>query len=497
MEHSELEETVPVTKSVLARSLSAGYWSALDIVLQKVLIFGSFFITARILTPQDFGTISLAAIFPNLLDSLTAIAFDSAITQKKEGEEKQFLDVAWTFNLLRTILVFVIVFFSSYLFADFFHTPEARTLFQLSALPIVFQGLTNIGQVYFFRRLEFKKVFLRDMANYVTAAIVSVSMALILHSYWALFIGSSAGIFMAGVATYVLNEHRPRLDFKFKKLKPLLTYSEWVFGQALVTRLAQTLEDTLVGRFTNAASVGNYSKAKSLAYAPTSPLSNIISKIGFSALVATGGSIAHIREGFYKSFDLAVSVAFPFVAIIAVGGEQLVLMVLGTAWVGIIPLLKTLVVVSALNTCVLSLSGMTFNALNKPEYYFRLNMISLVSAIVFLPILVMTKGIAGAALSLLIGAVLINGYALILLDKTISPTWKRVSETVSVTLVATLSPLIFTIPLMKYWVDSAVGFFAACALYGTVYALIIILAGQMKKGPYQTLLLIARSLVRK
>ncbi len=491
------KKEVREVEGILNRSLTAGYWSSLDILMQKVLIFGAFFITARILTPQDFGTIALAAVFPNLLDSLTAIAFDTALTQKKEGEEKSLLNVVWTFNLLRTLLVFVIVFFGSYLFADFFHVSDAVLLFQLSALPIVFQGLTNIGQIYFFKRLEFKKVFLRDMANYGTAAVVSVTLALTLHTYWALFIGTASGIFMAGIATYLLNSHRPKLDLGFSKLKPLLTYSEWVFGQALTMRIAQTLEDTLVGRFTDTASVGNFSKAKSLAYAPTSPLSNIISKIGFSALVATGGSIAHVREGFYKSFDLAISVAIPFIVIIWIGGTNLVLFVLGSAWAGIIPLLKTLVVVSALNTSILSLSGMTFNALNKPQHYFKLNIASLVSTALFLPYLVITHGIAGAALSLLITAVIVNMYALILIHHTIALTWKRIIESTSIVIIATLIPLPLTLYLLQISAQSVTGFFLTCALFSILYLLAIFFIGKtLHKGPAKTLLLIVSRFVR-
>lgn len=277
---------------ILERSLSAGYWSLLDTILQKVLIYGSFFITARFLSPADYGVIALALIYPNLLDSLTAIAFDTALTQKKSGDEHAYLSVVWTFNILRSLVVFILVFITAFFVARFFHSMDALLLFQLSALPLLLQAFANIGQIYFFRYLEWKKVFIRDMASYGTTAIVTVSLAILFHSYWALFIGSVSGMLAAVIATYILQGYRPRLDTGFYKLKPLLEYSQWVFGQGVVTRISQTLEDAVIGHFTNPTSVGNYSKAKSLAYAPTSPLANIIGKIGFSAFVALNESMA-------------------------------------------------------------------------------------------------------------------------------------------------------------------------------------------------------------
>lgn len=486
-------------EQILERSLSAGYWSLLDTILQKVLIYGSFFITARFLSPEDYGLVALALIYPNLLDSLTAIAFDTALTQKKEGEERSLLSVVWTFNLLRSAIVFIVVFFTSFLFAQFFHAENALLLFQLSALTLLVQAFANIGQIYFFRKLDFKKVFIRDMASYGTTALVTVVLAIALHSYWALFIGSVSGMLVAVITTYILQEFRPRMDISFRRLAPLMEYSQWVFGQGVVTRISQTLEDSIIGHFTNPASVGNYSKAKSLAYAPTSPLANIIGKIGFSAFVAVNESLPHIREGFHKSFDVAVTIAIPFIVGIWLFGEQFVLIVLGDTWMGITPLLKALVIVSGLNTCILSLTTMTMNALDKPRLQFRLNLLSLVAIIIFLPLLAISKGISGAAISLLITAIIVNGYALYLLHVVIAPTWRKITSTTFVVSAAALLPALIAFPLLNAPISSnTIIFFGIGIGYTLFYASIIVAFGRMGgTGPLQTLIIIGRSLFRK
>ena len=47
---------------VLDRSLAAGHWSTLNMVIQKVLSFGTFFILAHLLMPSDFGIVSLVTL---------------------------------------------------------------------------------------------------------------------------------------------------------------------------------------------------------------------------------------------------------------------------------------------------------------------------------------------------------------------------------------------------------------------------------------------------
>jgi PST family polysaccharide transporter/lipopolysaccharide exporter len=486
-------------EGALQKSLSAGHWFLADTIIQRVLVFGTFFITARLLTPADYGIIALAGIYPALLDSLTAIAFGTALTQKKAGEEKPYLNAVWTFGILRNAILFGTVFFTAPFIAHFFHADDALLVFRLSGLIFVLQSFENIGNIYFFRQLDFKKVFLRDMASYGTTAVISVLASILLHSYWALFIGNASGMLASVIATYLLNDYRPRPDLALRKLRPLLAYSQWVFGQGVINRLSQTLEDTLVGHFTNTASVGLYGKAKSLAYAPISPLSNIISKIGFSALVATEGSLPHIREGFYKSFDLVVAVALPFALFIWITGDQLVLLLLGPAWVEITPLLKTLVVVAVFNSTLLGIAGMVFNAIDKPNLYFRLNTLSLFSVILFLPIMVIRQGISGAALSLLISAIIVSTYALFLINKTIAPTWRRVGETVGVVTLSIFIPLPITTHLLNIPSASHLPIFLlVCVLYGISYTLMVMFFGTIyKKGPFQTLFVIAKSFVKK
>ncbi len=482
--------------SVLERSLSAGYWSVLDTLLQKILIYGGFFISARFLSPEDYGLIALAMVYPNLLDSLTAIAFDTALTQVRSGEERPYLSLVWSFNLVRVAIVFVIVAISAPFFAAFFNAEGAELLFSFAALPLLVQGFANIGQIYFFRRLDWRRVFVRDMWSYGTSALVTVALAYLTRSYWAIFIGSSAGMLAAVIATYALERTRPRFVLSFKKLAPLFPYSQWVFGQGLLSRLASTVEDMTVGHFTDPTSVGNLSKAKSLAYAPTSPLANIIGKVGFSALVAAEGSLHAAKEGFKKSFETALAVALPYSVAIWVFGTTLVAIVLGPAWMGITPLLKTLVIVSGLNASVYSIVTMTLNALGHPRLQFRLSVVSAGAIVLVLPYLAITYGISGAAFALLIASLVTNIYALVVLERTISLAWRTLARSATVTFVASLAPLVIVLPILAH--DGATrpaSFFGLVALYGILYGAIVLLFGT--RGPWATGRIVAAGLLAR
>lgn len=485
-------------KETLQKALSGGHWYLMNMVIQRIFTIGTFFITARLLTPADFGIIAIAGIYPAFIDALTSLSFETALVQKEAGKEKRFLNAVWTFAILRSIAIFAIVFFSAPIVAKFFHAEEYILIFQLSGLVFVVQGLGNVGSIYFFRNLDFKKVFWRDLFLNGTTASVSILGALLLHSYWALFLGSLAGFTAAAISTYFLNSYRPRFDFKLHKLKELWSYTQWIFGQNILNQSAKTLEDTLVGHFAPLADVGLLAKSKGLSHVVTSPIASIIGKVGFPALSRVQDSPEHVREGVYKSIDILVSVSVPFLAAIIIAGHRLIEIFLGTQWVGMFPILVVLVFASTLDTVVIALAAPTFNALGKPKFTFTVNALYLVALIIFLPFLVPTLGAYGAAISLLAASTLGSTTTIILIGQLLKPQWSRVTETIIVVILALILPVLLCGYLLRFgFFYSTLGFLLLGIFIATCYIAIVIFVGKRyNKGPYRTYAVILNSLFR-
>jgi|GEM_PF-1184665 len=485
-------------KQALRKTLTAGQWYFVNMLGQKIFVFGTFFITARLLTPADFGIIAIAGIYPAFIDALTALSFESVLVQKKAGEEKHYLNVVWTFSVLRAFTIFSIVFFSAPFITHYFHAEGYLLLFRLSGLLFLIQGLGNIGNIYFFRNLDFKKVFFRDLALQSTSSVLSIMGAIYLHSYWALFIGNTAGVFAAALSTYVLHPYRPSFDFNFTKLKPLFGYTRWIFGQDLLNQSAKTLEDTLVGRFATPTNIGIFSKAKGLSHVVTSPLSSIIGKISFSTFSQIQDSHQHVREGIYKTIDLLAGVALPFLVAIIIAGHRLILVLLGPQWVDMYQILILLTIIATLDTVIISLGRPIFNALGKPQFTFTTNAVYLGILIAFLPILVPLNGTFGAATALLMASIASSIITLILINKLVHLKWSRIIETIAVISLGIALPIPLCYYLLQFpFAYQTIGFLLLGVLIGICYFSVLIFIGKKyDKGPYRTYLVIANSFLR-
>lgn len=483
------------TKHTLYLSLSAGHWSLLNMLMQRGLVFGTFLVTARFLSPADFGVIAIAAITPALIDGLTSVSFEASLVQKPEGEERPYLDAAWTFGVLRAVLIFAVVWACAPFAASYFHSEVGTLVFRLSGLTVLFQGLVNVGQIYFFREIQFRKVFLRDLAFHLTATTLSILGAILFRSYWALFGATAIATLASSLATYRLSSYRPSFDFHLRKLLPLVNYTKWMFGQGMVNQISRTLEDTLVARYSPAAAVGLFTKAKGLANAPTAPLVSLINKISFSAYSRVQESLDHVRGGFYRSFDMLFVVALPYLVAISIAGHRIVSILLGDAWVGITGVLTVLTFAATIDILTTTLSIPIMNALGVPRSQFFVSSLYTITLLTSLIVLVPANGTSGAAMAMLVSSIITGIAAFATLRRLIDFRFRRLLATIIPVGIATLIPVGIAVSALEYpFFNQTSGFILLGALCISLYGLVLILADRLfQVGPWNTFTVIFSS----
>jgi O-antigen/teichoic acid export membrane protein len=424
------------------------------------------------------------------LDLISSHSFESALIQKKENI-RPYLNEVWTFNVLKSLTIFTIIFFAAPLISNFFHLEKAIWAFRLSGIFIVIGGFSNVAQLFFAKEIDFKKIFIRDFSGYLAYATIAIPSAIFFKSFWALFFGT-AGQYLAVVsATYALHEFRPRLSFKFARLKELIGYSKWIFGQNMLNDAIPMVENTLVGKMASATGLGLYSKAKSLAFLPLSPLLNIFNKVAFPTYSLIQDSYEKIKDGFSKSLDVIFFLSVPFIVLFVEAGHKIILILFGEKWIGMDTPLK--IFVFALTFSILSaLMSSLFNAIGKPKIQFYIGAVNLVLLTAFLLLLVPVYGIIGAALGILIISIIILIMAFYEAAKILNI---KIADIVKPSLMPLISSLVALAAgrfiLVRAEHIGNIAFLALIIFSGAVYAALIILSGKLLKiGPYDTLKLI-------
>ncbi len=481
----------------LKKSLHAGNWAFVNVLAQKIIIFGSFFILARLLTPLDFGIIALIAIAPTFLDGVTSFAFDTAALQS--GNMRRYLNVIWTFNILRSGVICICIFIGAHWIAAFYKIEDFESVVRLGGLAILIQSFGNIGQTYFFIDMDFKKVFLRDMVTSVSYAIVALSIAWVTHSFVALFIAGVMSMFCVTLVSYALHPYRPRLDFNFKLLGELRSFSQWMYGQSAVEQISVAIQNSIIGRSTSPTSLALFMKAKVLSDAPTVPITNFIGKVSFSSYLHLQNASSYLAEGVAKTVDLIATIALPYLVLVLCAGHTLVLIVLGESWTEMTPLLQILVISASLKALMNSLAPSMFNAIGKPKIQFLNASVQALTLTIGMLLLVPPFGAMGAAYTVLASVSITAAVIFFQLHTHIHLNIPRIFSSISVSLLASCAPLLIArYGLMFPFFKTIPGFLILLLISGCVYLGGIVLMGHFfSKGPFKTLKLIAQSFFNK
>jgi len=128
------------------------------------------------------------------LTMLSDIGTTASIVQNPRGTEKRFLDTAWTFQVIRGLLLGLILFFLAEPIANFYDAPYAAKYIRVTALIAVFQGLISVKFRLIARNVDVKSQTIINTISQVSASAVSITWAVISPDIWALVAGGVTSV---------------------------------------------------------------------------------------------------------------------------------------------------------------------------------------------------------------------------------------------------------------------------------------------------------------
>ena len=142
-------------------------------------------VLAWLLSPDDYGALSIMVIFTNLATVFIQSGFNTALVQKKDVDERDYSSVFWV-SLMVAGVLYLAIFFLSPVIAIAYEAPEIVNPFRVLGL-MLFPGAFNSVQLARVRReLNFKKVFVSNVAGIIVAGGTGIAIALLGGGLWAL-----------------------------------------------------------------------------------------------------------------------------------------------------------------------------------------------------------------------------------------------------------------------------------------------------------------------
>lgn len=355
-------------------------------------------ILARLLPPEDFGLVAMASVLLVMVQALTEFGFDVALIQKQNADRSHY-DTAWTFKVIFGTASALLLVSMALPMAEFYSEPRISAIILALSVGVFLRGFENVGIVNFRKNFEFNREFQFYTSIKFAAFVVTISLALIFRSYWALVTGMVTSRVMGLILSYALHDYRPR--FSIAARRELFSFSIWLFLNNILLFVRTRGADFIVGRILGPTNLGLFTIGSEIASLPTTELIAPINRAIFPGYSKISNDLNRLREAFLNVFSVIAMVAIPAATGIAVISKTAIPFLLGPNWSGAIPLVHTLAFVGLL-TSLHSNTGVAYIALGKPRIHVVLQTIS---ALILLPTAVIFAqriGIVGVAYAYLL-----------------------------------------------------------------------------------------------
>lgn len=316
-------------------------WSFGERILAQGVSFLVSIVLARILSPDEFGVISLIIVFINIANVFVANGFGESLIQKKDADKTDFSTVFWCGFILSIILVVIIWFGAPYV-GKFYNKPDLIMPMRILSFKLILASLNSIQQAYISKHLLFRKMFFATLIGTVISAIVGIGMAYAGCGVWALVAQYLTNSTIDTIALAFLVNWHPERVFSIKAAKRLIGYSWKITGAALINELYTQIRSLIIGKVYSTSDLAYYNKGNIFPQVIMTNINAAVNKVFFPVMSNYGNDRYGLKQFTRKSIKGTAFVTFPMMAFLIASADKLIPLLLTDKWSFSIPYLRIL-----------------------------------------------------------------------------------------------------------------------------------------------------------
>ena len=306
--------------------MRSAIWAVSGQVLSYGLRLGSSIVLARLLFPEAFGLMAVVGVFTYGLQMFSDLGIGPSIVQSERGDEPDFLNTAWTMQIIRGGVISAAALALCGPVASFYGEPSLRALLAFGALGPAIQGFDSIVLHTQQRKLALGPVVRLELLTQITQTTVTVGLAVVHPSVWALIWGGLIGVLTRMVLSHVyLPRFKHRLRWDPDAVRGVFRFGIWIFLSSALTFCAVQGDRLLLGHYLGLAMLGIYTVAIRFIEALEGVQMRLTYSVLFPLLSETARSErATLADRYYRVRRLMDMLFLPISALLMTFGSALV-----------------------------------------------------------------------------------------------------------------------------------------------------------------------------
>ena len=321
-----------MTKQSLKDKTAKGlFWGGVSNGVQQLLnlFFGIFL--ARLLTPADYGMVGMLTVFSALASILQEGGFISALTNRKKTEHKDYNAVFW-FSLLMGITLYILLYISAPLIADFYAQPELTDLARLSFLGFLISSTNVAPRAFLFKHLKTKENAIISFLSLTISGITGITLAANGFAYWGIAIQSITYTLSMTIFSYYFSGWCPSWKVDFTPIKEMIGYSSKLIVTHTFHIINANLFSVLLGKFYTEKEVGYFNQANKWNTMGYTTINGMITSVAQPVLASISEDKSYQLKALRKMLRFTAFVSFPAMFGLSLTAPELITLAITDKW---------------------------------------------------------------------------------------------------------------------------------------------------------------------
>ncbi len=312
--------------SLTERALRSSLITVSGFMGSQVIRLASNLILTRILFPEAFGVMAMVSVFLMGLTMFSDVGIGPAIMQSKRGDDRDFLDTAWTIQIIRGFCLFAVAAIMAWPMSLYYGEPDLVYYLPVAALTMIILGFNPTRLQSAHRHMMAGRITMIDIATQMVGIVTAVALALIYQSVWALVI---SGLLSAMAQVYFLDRFLPgernRIRLERPAANELINFGKWVFLSTICGFAIGQADKVVIGAYLSTGDFGVYNIGFFLASFPVMMASVVAHRVVIPIYRENPPAESRANYLHLRKMRLAATAALMvLVTLLVVGGDWLV-----------------------------------------------------------------------------------------------------------------------------------------------------------------------------
>lgn len=295
-------------------------------------------ILARLLMPDEYGTITMVLVFINIANVFVTNGFGEALVQRKNATDEDFTTVFYC-SLAVAVFLYSVLYITAPLIAAFYDSPELALVLRVLSLKLPIASINSIQRAYVQKNMQFKKFFFSTLGGTILSGVLGIFMAYKGFGVWALVAQYMSNSCVATIVMFFTVRWKPKLIFCKSSAKELIKYAWKLTAASLINTVYNELRSLIIGKKYSSSDLAYYNKGNHIPSLAITNINSAISTVIFPAMSQCNNDPNRLKAITRRSMKVAAFVIFPVMGGIIGVGESLIRLLLTEKWIPCVPYL--------------------------------------------------------------------------------------------------------------------------------------------------------------